>query len=381
MLITLTNIFAAMKNEIRFFVLLTLTLLAVISCDLQKENPTDETKTSSADAAVINGIVSEEATGGALSGVNVSLNGVTKQTDANGNFNYGAEINVGSYQLTANKAGYIGITRTIVIKKDVSTFISLKLFKKEAPVTINAATGGTVGLNTNRVLQIPANALSQNTDISITQVLGSGIPVQMNDRFIIEALSLEPNGLNFTSQATLQVPVGISGINPSIIKAVSITSSGNEELSGVTSSGNSVTVPLNHFSYVYFYVPLQNIRYRTVAYNDSLKPTSAIADCRSDKAVYEVTLGAKIVSTTLPANILTAQIGQDLSSTMKRTLVVTRIAGGQKKQLYYQISGTRYIFEILNGSTWNEAAVVELQENVKVVGKDVGECHDQGGGN
>ncbi|OGU63439.1 MAG: hypothetical protein A2499_01370 [Stygiobacter sp. RIFOXYC12_FULL_38_8] len=370
-----------MKNEIRFFVLLTLTLLAVISCDLQKENPTDETKTSSADAAVINGIVSEEATGGALSGVNVSLNGVTKQTDANGNFNYGAEINVGSYQLTANKAGYIGITRTIVIKKDVSTFISLKLFKKEAPVTINAATGGTVGLNTNRVLQIPANALSQNTDISITQVLGSGIPVQMNDRFIIEALSLEPNGLNFTSQATLQVPVGISGINPSIIKAVSITSSGNEELSGVTSSGNSVTVPLNHFSYVYFYVPLQNIRYRTVAYNDSLKPTSAIADCRSDKAVYEVTLGAKIVSTTLPANILTAQIGQDLSSTMKRTLVVTRIAGGQKKQLYYQISGTRYIFEILNGSTWNEAAVVELQENVKVVGKDVGECHDQGGGN
>ncbi|RJQ58279.1 MAG: hypothetical protein C4517_15435 [Stygiobacter sp.] len=370
-----------MRNEIRFFVLLLFVTAAIISCDLQKENPTDETKTSSADAALLNGIVSEEATGGALSSVNITLNGVTKQTDANGNFNYGAEINVGSYQLTANKAGYIGITRTIVIKKDVSTFISLKLFKKEAPVTINAATGGTVGLNTNRVLQIPANALSQNTDISITQVLGSGIPVQMNDRFIIEALSLEPNGLNFTSQATLQVPVGISGINPSIIKAVSITSSGNEELSGVTSSGNSVTVPLNHFSYVYFYVPLQNIRYRTVAYNDSLKPTSAIADCRSDKAVYEVTLGAKIVSTTLPANILTAQIGQDLSSTMKRTLVVTRIAGGQKKQLYYQISGTRYIFEILNGSTWNEAAVVELQENVKVVGKDVGECHDQGGGN
>ncbi|KAF0140273.1 MAG: hypothetical protein FD122_2589 [Stygiobacter sp.] len=380
MLITLTNIFAAMKNEIRFFVLLTLTLLAVISCDLQKENPTDETKTSSADAAVINGIVSEEATGGALSGVNVSLNGVTKQTDTNGNFNYGAEINVGSYQLTANKAGYIGITRTIVIKKDVSTFISLKLFKKEASVTINAATGGTVGLNTNRVLQIPANALSQNTDISITQVLGSGIPVQMNDRFIIEALSLEPNGLNFSSPATLQVPVGISGINPSLIKAVSISAGGNEELT-VTNSGGNATVPINHFSYVYFYLSLQNIRYHPIAYLDSLKPTSAIADCRSDKAVYEVTLGAKIVSNTLPENILAAQIGQDLSSTMKRTLVVTRIAGGQKKQLYYQISGTRYIFEILNGTTWNEAAVVKLQENVKVVGKDVGDCHDQGGGN
>ncbi|MDP2036111.1 MAG: hypothetical protein Q8L04_01920 [Ignavibacteria bacterium] len=369
-----------MKNEIRFFVLLTITLSAFISCDLQKENPTDETKTSSADVAVINGIISEEGTGGVLSGVNVTLNGITKQTDVNGNFNYGSEINIGSYQLTANKAGYIGITRNIVIKKDLSTFISLKLFKKEAAVTINAATGGTVGLNTNRVLQIPANALSQNTDISITQVLGSGIPVQMNDRFIIEALSLEPNGLNFTSPATLQVPVGISGINPSIIKAVSISAGGNEELT-VTNPGNNVTVPIHHFSYVYFYVPLSNIRYRTVAYLDSLKPTSAIADCRSDKAVYEVILGPKIVSTTLPANILTAQIGQDLSATMKRTLVVTRTGtSDQKKQLYYQISGTRYIFEILNGSTWTEAAVVELQENVKVVGKDVGDCHNQGGG-
>lgn len=368
-----------MKNEIRFFVLLTITLAAFISCDLQKENPTDETKTSSADVGVINGIVSEEATGGALSGVNITLNGVIKQTDANGNFNYGSEIIVGSYQLTANKAGYIGITRNIVIKKDLSTFISLKLFKKEAAVTINAATGGTVGLNTSRVLQIPANALSQNTDISITQVLGAGIPVQMNDRFIIEALSLEPNGLNFTSPATLQVPVGISGINPSLIKAVSISAGGNEELT-VTNSGSNVTVPINHFSYVYFYLPLQNIRYRTVAYWDSLKPTSAIADCRSDKAVYEVTLGPKIVSTTLPVNILTAQIGQDLSSTMKRTLVITRTTSDQKKQLYYQISGTRYIFEILNGTTWNEAAVVELQENVKVVGKDVGVCHDQGAG-
>ena len=370
-----------MKNEIRFFVFLILATIAIISCDLQKENPTDETKTSSADIAVINGIVSEEATGGALSGVNVTLNGVNKQTDANGNFNYGAEINVGSYQLTANKAGYIGITRNIVIKKDVSTFISLKLFKKEASVTINAATGGTVGLNTNRVLQIPANALSQNTDISITQVLGAGIPVQMNDRFIIDALSMEPSGLSFKTQASLQVPITITGINPSIIKAVSITSGGNEELSGVTSSGGSVTVPIHHFSYVYFYVPLQNLRYRAVAYSDTLKPTSAIADCRSDKAVYEVTLGSKIVSTTLPANILTAQIGQDLTVTMKRTLVITRTTSDQKKQLYYQISGTRYIFEILNGSTWNEAAVVELQENVKVVGKDVGVCHDQGAGN
>lgn len=369
-----------MKNEIRFFVLILFVTATIISCDLQKENPTDETKTSSADVAVINGIISEEGTGGVLSGVNVTLNGITKQTDANGNFNYGSEINAGSYQLTANKAGYIGITRTVVIKKDVSSFISLKLFKKEAAVTINAATGGTVGLNTNRVLQIPANALSQNTDISITQVLGAGIPVQMNDRFIIEALSLEPNGLNFTSPATFQVPVSISGINSSQIKAVSITSGGNEELT-VSSSGNNVTVPINHFSYLYFYIPLSNIRYRTVAYSDSLKPTSSIADCRSDKAVYEVTLGSKIVSSTLPTNILTAQIGQDLSATMKRTLVVTRTGtNDQKKQLYYQISGTRYIFEILNGSTWTEAAVVELQENVKVVGKDVGVCHDQGAG-
>jgi hypothetical protein len=349
-----------------------------MSCDFQKENPSETTKTGSPEIGVLNGIVLEETSGNALPGVNISLSGITKQTDSDGSFSFGQEISEGTQQLTANKAGYVGITRSIVVKKDISTLLSLKLFKKETPVTINAATGGTIGLNTNRVLQIPANALSQNTDISVTQVLGAGIPVQMNDRFIIEALSLEPNGLNFTATATLQVPVGISGINSSLIKAVSIASGGNEELTGVTSSGSSVTVPLNHFSYVYFYVPLSNIRYRTIAYSDSLKPTSAIADCRSDKAVYEVTLTSKIVSSSLPVNILTAQIGQDLSSNIKRTLVITRKSGDQKKQLYYQINGTRYVFEILNGNTWNEAAVVELQENVKVIAKDVGICHDQG---
>ncbi len=369
-----------MKNEVSFFVFLAITTFLFFSCDIQKENPNQETKTGSADLAVINGIVSDETSGGALSGVNITLNSVLKQTDASGNFNFGSEISAGSYQLTANKAGYIGITRNVVVKKDVSLVLSLKLFKKEMPVTINAATGGTVGLNTNRILQIPANALSQNSDISVTQVLGSGIPILMNDRFIIEALSLEPTGLNFNSPANLQVPVNISGINPSLIKAVSISSGGNEELSGTTFTNSSVSVPIKHFSYVYFYVPLQNIRYRAVAYSDSLKPTSAIADCRSDKAVYEVTLSSKIVSSNLPTNILTAQIGQDLSTRFKRTLVITRKTGDQKKQLYYQISGTRYIFEILNGNIWNESAVVELQESVKVIGKDVGVCHDQGSG-
>lgn len=370
-----------MKGVIRFFAFLLLSVVLTISCDFQNENPNEENKTSSADLSVISGVVSDEAAGSALSGVRVTVNGITKDTDASGNFNYTSEISPGTFQLTANKAGYIGITRTVVVKKDVSTLLSLRLFKKDTPVTINAATGGTIGLNTGRILQIPANALTQSTDISVTQVLGAGAPVLMNDRFVIEALSLEPNGLNFNSAATLQVPISISGINPSSVKAVSISSGGNEELSGITISGGSATVPINHFSYVYFYLPLQSVRYRSVAYSDSLKPTPAIADCRADKAFYEVSLTSKIISSILPAGILTAQIGCDLSASIKRTLAITRKTGDQKKQLYYQISGTRYIFEIFNGSVWSEAAVVELQENVKVVGKDVGICHDQGAGN
>lgn len=369
-----------MKNVVRKIGYLSLLFFISYSCDFQKENPDDNLKTSTADVSVINGFISEESTGNALAGVNITVNGVMKQSDASGMFSFGSEIGAGSYSLSANKAGYVGITRLVEVTKDQAAFISLKLFKKEASITINAATGGTVGLNSSRVLQIPANSLSQNTDISVTQVLGSGIPVQTNDRFVIEALSLEPNGLAFNSPATLQVPVSLSGINTSFIKSVSISSGGNEELSGINVAGNTITVPINHFSYIYFYIPLQYIRYRKVAYSDSLKPTSAVADCRSDKAVYEVTLSSKITSSNLPENLIAAQIGKDLKTSMKRTLVITRKTTDQKKQLYYQISGTRYIFEILNGNNWNESAVVEIQENVKVVAKDVGICHDQGAG-
>jgi len=370
-----------MRNAVRKTTSTFLLIILVISCDFRKENPNEILQTSSQDVSVVNGLISEEPNGNPLSGVNITVNGILKQSDANGVFEFGNTLSPGNYKLSANKAGYVGITRDIEIIKDISSFISLRLFKKSESFSINAATGGTIGLNTGKILQIPANALSQNTDISVTQVLGSGIPVQMNDRFIVEALSLEPNGLVFKSPATIQVPINISGVNKNEVKAVSISASGNEEISEINISNNSLTIPINHFSYIYFYLPLQTMRYRKVAFSDSLKPTSAIADCRSNKAVYEVTLSSKVINSSLTENILTAQIGRDIRSEIKRTLIITRKTNEQKKQLYYQISGSKYIFEILNGNIWNEIALVEVQEKVKTIAKDVGICHDQGIGN
>lgn len=370
-----------MKTLVRNLAYLSTFAITIFSCDFQKDNPEDKLNTSSDDAAVINGIISDESTGNPLFGVNITVNSIMKQSDEYGAFNYGNEITPGKYKLTANKAGFIGITRDIEIMKDRSAFYSYKLFKKEPSITINAVTGGTLGLNSGRILQIAPNSLTQNTDISVTQVLGTGIPIQMDDKFIIEALSLEPDGLVFKSSASLQVPANISGINNNLVKAVSIGSSGIEELPGATTTNSSVTIPISHFSYVYFYLPLQKIRYRKVAYSDSLKPSSAIADCRSEKAKYEVTLSTKVITSSLPENLISAQIGLDLKSSIKRTLVITRKTNEQKKQLYYRISGTRYIFEFFNGNDWNQIANVEVQEYINVVAKDVGICHDQGIGN
>ncbi len=374
-----------MKKTIRTIVLLILVIVLNNSCDLQKENPNEPTQTTSAAIGVLTGVVSDETNGGVLSEVVLTINGISKQSDTNGNYSFGTEIGTGSLLLAANKPGYIGIVRNIEIKKDVSTILSLKLFKKEPTVTINAATGGTVGLNSKRVLQIPANALLQNTDISVTQILGAGIPVQFKDRFIIEAVSLEPNGLSFRTPASLQVPNSLTGINPSLIKAVSISSTGNEELTNLVVANNTITVPLNHFSYIYFYVDLSELRYKSESYEELPKPSNAIADCNSIKAEYEITLSPKVTITNeqISVNTLAAQVGYDFSTNVNRTLKIDRIPGERKKQLYYQLSGVKYIFEIRNETNWIELATIELPDNVKVIAKDIegpaGICHDQGG--
>ncbi len=374
-----------MKRIAKLILLLTFGVLLNNSCDLQKENPNEPTQTASAAIGVLTGVVSDETNGGVLSEVVLTVNGISKQSDANGNYSFGTEIGTGSLQLSANKPGYIGIVRNIEIKKDASAILSLKLFKKEPSVTINAVTGGTVGLNTNRVLQIPANALQQNTDISVTQILGAGIPVQFKDRFIIEAVSLEPSGLTFKSPASLQVPNSLSGINPSLIKAVSVSSNGNEELNNIVATNNTITVPVNHFSYICFYVDLSSLRYRSQLYEDLPKPSNAIADCNSIKAEYEITLSPKVIIANgqISSKLLAAQVGFDFSTNVNRTLKIERKTGDRKKQLYYQFTGIKYIFEILNGTNWNELATVELPDNVKVIAKDIegaaGICHDQGG--
>lgn len=375
-----------MKRISNLVLLLTFGILLNNSCDLQKENPNEPTETTSAAIGVLTGVVSDETNGGVLSDVVLTVNGISKQSDTNGNYSFGTEIGTGSLQLSANKPGYIGIVRNIEIKKDASAILSLKLFKKEPSITINAVTGGTVGLNSNRVLQIPANALPQNTDISVTQILGAGIPVQFNDRFIIEAVSLEPSGLNFKSPASLQVPNSFSGINPKLIKAVSVSSNGNEELTNVVVANNTITVPVNHFSYIYFYVDYSALRYKSESYEDLPKPTNAIADCNLLKAEYEVTLSPKvtIANGQISLKTLAAQVGFDFSTNVNRTLKIERKIGERKKQLYYQFTGIKYIFEILNGTNWTELATVELPNNVKVIAQDIqgpaGICHDQGGG-
>lgn len=374
-----------MKRMVKLILLLTFGVLLNNSCDLQKENPNEPTQPESTTIGVLTGVVSDETNGGVLSDVVLTVNGISKQSDANGNYSFGTEIGTGSIQLSANKPGYIGIIRNIEIMKDVSAILSLKLFKKEPSVTINAATGGTIGLNSSRVLQIPANALQQNTDISVTQILGAGIPVQFNDRFIIEAVSLEPSGLTFRSPASLQVPNSFSGINPSLIKAVSVSSNGNEELTNLVVANNTITVPVNHFSYIYFYVDLSALRYKSEAYEDLPKPTNAIADCNSLKAEYEITLAPKVTISNgqISSNTLAAQVGFDFSTNVNRTIKIERKTGDRKKQLYYQLTGIKYLFEILNGATWTELANVELPNNVKVIAKDIegpaGICHDQGG--
>lgn len=368
-----------MKLSNVYRMLIFIFLISTLSCDFTKENPEEPPVTSSVTLSVLTGIISDESTGKTLANVTVSVNGLSVRSDSSGNYGFGTELKEGSYQLTANKTGYIGITRTVQILKDKAVLLSLKLFPKLTGAVINAATGGSVGLNIGKILQIPANALGQNTEITITPVFGAGIPFLLPDKFILDAVALEPHGLTFNLNATLQITPVIS-LTSSLYKAVSLsTNQTSEEISGLTFSNNQLNIPIKHFSFLYVYVDKENMRYRDEPFTDEIVPTDVVLSCDHTLGKYELNIQAATVTGSLDKKIIAAQIGKDLDSQFIRTLEVTRAKEDQIKQLKYQISGTKYIFEIKNGDIWTETATVRLAENVKVITEDKGKCHDQGG--
>lgn len=349
-----------------------LLFILAVSCDILKENPADSNQTIPS-VVILSGTVSEIG-GSLLSNANVTIGPLSQTTNSTGSFYFGTDLADGAYSLVVSKTGYITITRNISVKKNSPKNLVLSLIKKSSGIIINSSTGGLVG-----PLSIPANALNSTSEISVTNVLGYGIPNSNTSGLIVAAYVLEPNGLVFKSSASLQIPNPVAGIDPSAL----IARSGNEQLN-ISSSGGNLTVPINHFSEVYYEISSNNFRYTTTDNWGEQKLTTKTATCGITKAEEQIILeGAKV--TILPNSPI--QNGETLllkieepATTAQRTITIslTRKTGDRSKQLAYKINNKKYIFEMNTSSGWNKIAEIIVPEILSIA-VDFGDpCHDQG---
>jgi hypothetical protein len=356
------------------------------SCDIQKA-PTEPTSNSVGDLKFLSGKVIDDKTLQGLSQANISIGGSNITTDANGSFALTQELPEGNYPTTVTKEGYFTVQRNLQIRKPEkgkSFITAFSMIQKNPSVNINAATGGSINLADGYSLSVPANALSANTALSITPILGGGIPFNTSGKFVIEAVACEPAGQNFSSPVTLQVPMHISQslVNNTNLKVLLVNSStgATEEISNVTiTTGGRISAQFQHFSYVIFYLDENLFRPTEKLFEDSIKSTTAIADCRSEKASATISVGTTVTLNRMNEPLAATLLQRNLSFSITGTGSISRKIGDPIKQLQYQLLGTKYEIEYYNGNNWIPSEQIKVPESIKFFSKDVGTCHNQGG--
>ncbi len=379
-----------MKYRIRLrriilYVFLFLTI-SWLSCELRHVEPNEPISSVGGEAKFISGFVADENTNMGIPSAEISIAEITTITDADGNFDIADELSDGTYTVKISKEGYYPIERSLFIqdsKKSRSFIQGFSLTQKNASVVVNAQLGGTITSGQGHSLQIPENALSQNTNLSITSILGSGIPILLTGtRFTYEAVALEPNGQTFQSVLTLRVPISINQneLQETTVQALSYDQNTLQpESVDVTldTINNRFVASINHFCYVLFYADGLQYEFIEEPYTDSSKSTNAIVDCRSERAASDITIQPEIInSSDLLIDVVEAKIGKPISFSITRKGVITRKSREPIRQLFYKVSGTRYIIR----KDEIEVVSIKYPQSIEFISKDIEPCHDQGGG-
>ncbi|MBX3008974.1 MAG: carboxypeptidase-like regulatory domain-containing protein [Melioribacteraceae bacterium] len=376
--------------KIKYFSFLIIYLSSLMlfqtSCDIQKA-PSEPTSNDVGDLKFLSGKVIDDKTLQGIPQARVTISGSNLITDANGSFSLTQELSDGIYPIVITKEGYFTIQRNLKIskpEKGKSFVTAFSMIQKNPTVNITASTGGSINLTEGYSLSIPANALSANTAMSITPILGGGIPFNTSGKFVIEAVACEPAGQTFSSPFTLQVPLQVSPsiVNSTNLKALTVNSATGavEQISNVTiTTGGRINVQFNHFSYVILYLDQNLFRVTEKLYEDSVKSTTAIADCRSEKASASVTVGSTISLNRLSVTLAATLLQRNLNFSISGTGSISRKIGDPIRQLQYQVLGTLYDIEYFDGNNWISSEQIKIPESIKFFSKDVGSCHNQGG--
>ncbi|MCK9281115.1 MAG: carboxypeptidase-like regulatory domain-containing protein [Melioribacteraceae bacterium] len=360
------------------------------SCELNDTEPTGPVSDSINDIKFISGKVISEVTGYGLPGVSITINSVVVLSDSSGNFDFSNKFTTGEYSVSLSKSGYVPIIRKINISDSIDgkTFLLfLSMIKINSGVAINSSVTNTISTEENLSLQINQGSLSGNSNISITPVYGAGTPViNKFGKYIFGGVLIEAdNSVSINSPLYLRmpydIPLGLIGnwkagiwdpVTNTITKEIPIR---------LESSSQQWVVDISQFGYLLAWFD-NPIRINTQSYQDSLVVTTSIADCTNLMAIVK-----KPFTISLSNNENKKQIenytGFNSAVSFTRNLVVKRTEAEQKKQLTYFESGFEYKIEFQNyeSGVWELIGIQKVPQNIQVINRLVGVCHNQGSGN
>lgn len=172
------------------------------------------TQTDAAGTGRIEGVVLEAGTNAPVEAATVSVHSVSATTDAFGRFRLG-DLPEGRMILRVSSAGYVPsaiATSTDTVRLPAggalsSVGLQVSLAPMAATQTIGSA-GGTLTTPLGFELEIPAGSLASDTEIALTELVGSGASSLSG----LPAVDIGPGPITFDPPAILRLP--ISGFEP-----------------------------------------------------------------------------------------------------------------------------------------------------------------------
>ncbi len=209
--------------------LLIAVLVSIASCETSRVSPVTprpNPPASSNQPLILSGYVRDVSSRSAITGVTVNLfktDGITPittlSTSSNGNYQYNAtDYTESVIVVKAHKDGYgFKGTSASIDKTGNTVYVEDILLEKlqGTSTTVTQATGGQVDNANNESLsnqplnvQVPPNAVSQNTQITVASIPVTQIPTSTNaNQQIQTAGSFEPTGTQFSTPVTITFPL------------------------------------------------------------------------------------------------------------------------------------------------------------------------------
>ncbi len=157
-------------------------LIMTTSCETKPvDSLSPEPAPPSAGMSQVAGEITDNSTDAGLSDVVIAMGSFNATTDAQGNFEFTDNIPGGNYTLTAQKTGYVSISKNVtVLGEGSTTYLKYKMAQAEPPIVVDPNTGTLIEAFSNDgklTAFVPVNTFPEPVDVSLTPTLGLSSPI------------------------------------------------------------------------------------------------------------------------------------------------------------------------------------------------------------